>query len=290
MGASQTKQGPGSWPSVAIILLNWNGWRDTLACLASLEKLDYPNYQIVVVDNGSTDESVARIRGSFPHAYLLKAQKNLGFSGGSNIGIHYALEHGADYIWLLNNDTVVEANTLRALVATAEANPRIGAVGSVLHYMNQPKRVQAWGGGWVKMLLGVTGLHQTLVPVEKLDYISGASVLVRSKALEEVGVLDDRFFLYWEDTDLSFRLRKAGWLLQVADEARVFHKGFASVGPRSLLLDRYFNVSAAHFFQKHSTIPLIPIVIGIGSRMVKRVLQGRFSHVLYVLRDVRRRL
>jgi GT2 family glycosyltransferase len=114
--------------------------------LSSLEFLDYPDYKVIVVDNGSTDNSVAEIRKAHPQITLLETGRNLGFAGGNNVGIRYALEQGADYVWLLNNDTKADPHALTAMVEVAESDPRIGAVGSVLYYMDEPERVQAWGG------------------------------------------------------------------------------------------------------------------------------------------------
>lgn len=167
-----------------------------------------------MVDNGSTDDSVERICEAYPQLTLLETGKNLGFAGGQQRGHPPCIgAGGADYVWLLNNDTIVEANTLSALVATAEANPRIGAVGSVLYYMDQPERVQAWGGGWVKMLLGVTRLHQTPVPAEKLDYLSGASVLVRTKAsVKNYTLLASKHPAFFKETRIFGATRFLGYL------------------------------------------------------------------------------
>ncbi|MCX7596938.1 MAG: glycosyltransferase family 2 protein, partial [Fischerella sp.] len=136
---------------VFVILLNWNGWQDTVKCIVSLKGLSYPNYEIVVLDNASTNDSVEQIRAAHPDVTLIETGANLGFAGGNNVGIRYALEHGAEYIWLLNNDTIVDANALSAMVTKAESDPKIGLVGSVLYYMNNPGSVQAWGGGTVNL-------------------------------------------------------------------------------------------------------------------------------------------
>lgn len=254
---------------VYVIVLNWNGWRDTSVCLSSLENLDYPNYEMVVVDNGSTDHSVEEIRKAYPQITLLETGRNLGFAGGNNVGIRYALERGADYIWLLNNDTVVDPNALTAMVEIAESDPKIGAVGSVLYYMNQPEKVQAWGGGRISL---ITGRSRHLLSPGELHYITGASLLLRTEALEQVGLLDEGFFMYWEDADLSFRLRQKGWAVAVAPDSRVLHKESASAKKGSPQQDILFNASAVRFFRRHAQFPLLPIVLGIGGRMLKRLL------------------
>ena len=271
--------------NVALILLNWHGARDTIACLDSLASLDYPNYRVLVVDNGSMDDSVARIRAAHPEVPILETGRNIGFSGGCNVGIRRALEEGADYIWLLNNDTTVDPQALTAMVAVAEANPGLGAVGSVLYYLDSPKDIQAWGGGRVCFWSGRARHLLNPVPSARLHYLTAASVLLRRRALEEIGLLDENtFFMYWEDTDLSFRLRKAGWGLAVADESIVLHREHAATGKGSPLLDSYFNESAARFFRRYAPIPAWPISVGTLGRLGKRVLRGNLPGFLATLR------
>ncbi|WP_276957944.1 glycosyltransferase family 2 protein [Allomeiothermus silvanus] len=273
------------YPIAYIIVLNWNGWRDTLACLAALEALNYPNYEVVVVDNGSTDGSAEEIRKAKPQVNLLETRQNLGFAGGNNIGIRYALEQGAEYIWLLNNDTVVDPDALTAMVELAEKDCRIGVVGSVLYYMEQPTKVQAWGGGRVNLL---TGRSRHLLAPGEPHYITGASMLLRREALEQVGLLDEGFFMYWEDADLSFRLRQKGWMVAVAPESKVLHKESASAKKGSPRQDILYNASAVRFFRRHAQLPSLPITLGIGGRMLKRLLLGDWERVRSVWLGYRR--
>ncbi|HDL01181.1 MAG TPA: glycosyltransferase family 2 protein, partial [candidate division Zixibacteria bacterium] len=134
-------------PLVYIVLLNWNGWKDTAQCLDSLKELAYHNYCILIVDNGSTDKSVSRLKSAYPDINLIETGSNLGFSGGCNVGIRHALDSNADYVWLLNNDTKVDRHSLSRLIAAGESDSKIGAVGSVIYHMNQIDEVQVWGGG-----------------------------------------------------------------------------------------------------------------------------------------------
>lgn len=126
-----------NWPKVAIIVLNWNGWRDTIECLESLQRITYPNYQIIVVDNGSTDDSVERIKEKFPHLTLIEMGRNLGYAGGNNLGIKFALEWDPGYICILNNDVVVESQFLEPIIIAMESNSRIGITGGTLY--NDPQ-------------------------------------------------------------------------------------------------------------------------------------------------------
>jgi GT2 family glycosyltransferase len=272
--------------SACVIVLNWNGWQDTVKCIESLKSLTYPNYEIVVLDNASTNDSVARIREAHPDVILIETGANLGFAGGNNVGIRYALDRGADYIWLLNNDTVVDSNALTALVENAEADSKVGVVGSVIYYMHEPTRIQAWGGGRVDLWLGISRHFDRPVSNEKIDYITGASFLVRTEVFRQIGLLDDCFFMYWEDADFCLRARRVGWKISVASMSKIFHKESASVGKSSLRLDVYFNASAVVFFRRHAPIPLFPILIGVGARILKRIFKGDWKRVKAVLQGM----
>jgi GT2 family glycosyltransferase len=261
-------------PKVDVIVLNWNGFGDTSACLSSLQELSYPNYRVIVVDNASTDDSPSRIRQQFPQIELIETDRNLGFGGGCNVGITRALAEGADFVWLLNNDTTVDSEALQSLVATAMSRPRIGAVGSAIYFSDEPGRLQAWGGGRVNFWLGRSRHFLQPVSDEKVQFITGASLLLPRAALESVGLFDVGFFMYWEDADYCFRLRRAGWRVAVAGESKVWHKAGPSRGQGSLSSYRYFNASASHFFEKHSPVPWFSFWAGFAPRLARRLLAG----------------
>jgi GT2 family glycosyltransferase len=267
---------------VDVVVLNWNGWQDTLTCLTSLQMQDYANAHLLLVDNGSTDGSIEHIRAAMPSLELLPTGANLGFGGGCNVGIRHALARGADYVWLINSDATVDAGALSALVCSAEACPEVGAVGSVLYEVDAREQIQLWGGGTVELGWGRSQHRLSPGPV---DFVSGASVLLRRAALEGVGLFDEAsFFMYWEDTDLGFRLREGGWKLAVAQDSRVWHKQSASLGKGSALLDEYFTRSALRFFKRHAPIPQLAIAVLLGRMLVKRLLLGHFNRVKAVLR------
>lgn len=263
-------------PNVYIVVVNWNNWRDTNECLASLRALAYSNFTVLLVDNGSTDGSACEIRKAYPKVMVIETGKNLGFAGGNNAGIRKALEHGAQYIWLLNNDTKVAPDSLRALVRMGEENPRIGVVGSVIYHMAEPERLQAWGGGRVNFWLGRSRHFIRPVADRKLEFITGASLFVRKQVLESVGLLDEQFFMYWEDSDFCFRVRRSGGLLGVARDSRVWHKESATAGRDRVFLDLTFGASAALFFRKHAPLPAYSISVGGGLRIAKRLLSGNW--------------
>lgn len=251
-------------PLVAVVVLNWNGWRDTVRCLQSLERLEYPNYRPIVVDNGSTDDSVDQIRQTASRAAIVQTKCNLGFAGGSNVGIRYALEAGAEYVWILNNDTTVDPRALAAMVRAAEAKPRVGVVGSVI-YPAEGTKIRAWGGGRIDLRTGQTG--NVRGPGEEISYITGTSMLLRRKAVEEVGGFDERFFFYWEDTDLSYRLQRAGWEIYVEPNAIVWHKESAAVGRDSYLQARYFHRGLVMFLRRYAAMPMVPALRVLYRRM-----------------------
>jgi len=275
-----------SLPKVIVVVLNWNNYTDTASCLSSLRQLHYDNCEVVVVDNGSTDDSASQIRNAFPEVSVIETNSNLGFAAGCNVGIRYALGRDSHFIWLLNNDTVVDPEALQTLIDKATSDERMGAVGSAIYVMDDPTRLEAWGGGHVNVWLGRS--RQFLVPVHdsSIDFITGASMLIAREAIEQVGVLSEQFFMYWEDADFCYRLRDANWKIGVAGESKVWHKGSASVGKASVCLDSYFNASAARFFRKHAPIPSWPIWIGCCLRLGKRALQGNWEKVRAVLAAV----
>lgn len=232
---------------------------------------------MIVVDNGSPDDSVARIRAAYPNIPLIENGANLGFGPGMNPGIRHALEHGADFVWLLNNDTQPEPKAAGALVAKAMLEPDLGAVGSVLRYAHDPSKVQAWGGGHVNRWLGISSHCVLAAHDAPLDFLTAASVLIRRRALQEIGLFDETFFMYWEDTDLSFRLRAHGWKLGVAADATVLHKENASSTRRSV--DRFSTASGIRFLQKHSPIPWLSVPMFLGIRILMRLCRGDIREV-----------
>ena len=273
---------------VCIVVLNWNGWGDTAACLASVRQLHYDNTEVIVVDNGSTNDSVLRLRSEFPWANLIETGKNLGFAGGCNVGIRRALADGADFVWLLNNDTTVDPEALSRMVENAQSDLRIGAVGSAIYCMEEPDRLQAWGGGYVNFVLGRSRHFLEPVSDQWIDYITGASVLLRRTALESVGLLDEGFFFFWEDADLGFRLRRAKWKLAVAGDSTVWHKESSSLRDQDAVLDGHFNRAASRFFQKHAIVPQIPVYLGVALRVIKRLFAGDWRRARAVWAACRR--
>jgi GT2 family glycosyltransferase len=274
-------------PRVACIVLNWNGWQDTLACLDALREGTYSELNIIVVDNGSTDDSVARIRSTHPEVLLLESGKNLGFAGGNNVGIRHALAHGADYVWLLNNDTKPAPAAMSALVAKAQTDPRIGAVSSICFYAHEPSAVEAWAGARVNLWVGYGRNSTQPRPDDWFHSLNGTSVLIAGSALKEVGLLDEGFFLYWEDTEFCLRLRKKGWRIAAAPDSQVLHKVNASTGGNRLILDRYQTASGLRLLRLHSPVPHLAPWLFLAMRFTHRLLRLQFARCKSVWAGVR---
>jgi GT2 family glycosyltransferase len=278
-------------PPVFVIVLNWNGWRDTVECLESLFRLDYPDYRIVVVNNGSTDGSVehicawadgheqldlqhvpADLQGHVappipkpipwlvvqcdsvwqlrdksstvgqnePALIIIQTGANPGYAGGNNVGIRYALAQGAQYTWILNNDTLVDRRALGCLVRRMSLDKTIGLCGCTLLDYQEPHLVQAASGAHYdhrtsRHQSAGRGLHSALQldigeVEESLSYVIGASVLASRSWIEDVGLMDERYFLYFEELDWAIRGRRLGYRLGYARDSFVYHKGGVSTG------------------------------------------------------------
>jgi glycosyltransferase involved in cell wall biosynthesis len=269
-------------------VLNWNGWEDTFRCLASLRASDdLP--AVVVVDNGSSDGSCGRIRDVAPWVQLVALPTNVGFAAGMNAGIAAALAAmpEIEFVWVLNNDTIVDPFALSRMLALADSDDGIGLVGCRLVDADGSGRVQALGGGSVNRWLGTT--TAAVEPTARgCDYLIGASVLVRRAVLEQVGGFDERFFFYLEDTDLSLRARRAGWRLAVAADAVVLHRGGASISggqPAKSLASDIQSARSAGIFVMSLGLPWsatsVPLHhVGMVLRRVARRQPGRLVPIM----------
>ncbi len=246
-------------PRVAVIIVCYNGVADTLECLDSLSRLTYPDVQTVVVDNASTDGTAEAVRERFPDVHVLETGDNLGYAGGNNTGVRYALDTlRADYTFLLNNDTTVTPGLLEPLVAYAEANRAAGIIGPLMCYYDVPETVWASGGtmsGRGDSILRDNGVPVAAVPDHPIeaDFVVGCGILVRRDVWETVGLFDERFFLYYEDSDLCFRARRAGYRCVTVPTARLYHKISRSTGADSEQTLYYMRRNALLFLQKNGS-------------------------------------
>ena len=248
-------------PLVAIIVLNWNGKEDTLECLASIRQLAYQNYKAIVVDNGSTDDSVAAIRAMFPEFTVLETHENLGYAGGNNVGIRQALVHEAEFILVLNNDTVVSPQLLNKLVSGAAQHPDAGILGARLLYHDRPEFVWFDSARWNASLncFEYPGQNENVSSLNltdhETDYVCGAALFVRAKTVRQIGLMDERYFLVWEEVDWCYRARGAGWRCIVVPQAEIWHKVGVSFGGEDSPLRTYFsNRNSLLWYSRHAGV------------------------------------
>lgn len=218
---------------IAIIVLNYSQKELTRACVQSLEKIKDPNYEIIIVDNGSTDGSVAMIQTEFPHHLLLENRENLGYAEGNNRGIELALARNAEFILILNNDTTVEPNILRSFRKSAADHPRAGIFGAKVLCFDNPSLLDHLGGVWneKKAMYDLIGHREKSTSYPEnipLDYLCGCSLFVRRSTLETIGLFDSRFFLFWEEGDLCWRAKKQNIDLHLCPDIQIIHHGSAS--------------------------------------------------------------
>lgn len=305
---------------VYVVIVNWNGWKDTVECLDSLLLLEYPDFRIVVCDNGSQDDSVIQLRewgertfgsgsavwqelnrdtaekgyGS-PDAKLTLVMNgaNLGFGGGTNVGLRYALACGdADFCWLLNNDTVVEPSALTEMVQRMKGKPDAGMCGSTIREFDNRSKIQALGGAVYYKWLGIawhigrtiTGnvLPDSALVEKKMDYIVGASLLVHSKYLKEVGLMAEDYFLYFEEIDWVTR-GQGLYSLAYAPKSIVYHKVGASIGTatnplrKSYQCDYYSLRNRLVFTRRYFPYTIPGVYLCLVGELMVRLLLGRWD-------------
>lgn len=219
---------------VIIVVLNWNGMEDTTRCLLSLRELAYPNFETVVVDNGSTGGDADLLQDGFPGEILLiRNAANLGYSAGNNVGMEAALHRGADYVLILNNDTTVDREFLSQLVAVAEDEPRVGIVGPKTYYMDPSDLIWAAGGklNWY-FEHSLRGQRERDVGQYEssweCDFLPGSCLLIKREVIEQIGYLPTDYFLQWEDIDYCTAARRKGFTCVYVPKARIWHRVSAS--------------------------------------------------------------
>ena len=282
-------------PLVCAITLNWNRLNDTIQCLESLEQLDYANKQILVVDNGSTDGSPDAIRARFPDVEQIVNSRNLGFAGGFNVGLRRALEIGVEFAFIVNNDTMVAADALELLVAAAEPAD-VGLTAPLIYYADAPDQIWSAGARRNPVTLELTGNHgrgQIFTKVTEREFLSGCGMLIKTGVLERVGLLDERFFMYYEDSDYALRVQQAGFRQLLVPQSRMWHKVSRSSEGRDSPAERYLmGKSSALFFRKHVKgwrwLIIIPYRFGSAIKTCARLLiAGKFAAVRMYWRGLR---
>lgn len=270
-------------PKVSIILVNFNGFTDTKECIESLLSITYLNYEVIVVDNCSTItpnyETLAYIKES---AIYIEAGDNLGFSGGNNIGINYAIKKGTDYILLLNNDTTVEPNFLNKLVSVAENYVDTGIVGGKIRFYNAPDRLW-FGGGSFNIETGKT-VHerydaldiQVKQKIREISFMTGCLMLIPVEVIMKTGLFNEDYFLYSEDTDYCCRVINSGKKIYYCEDAIIYHKVSSSSGVKSITSSYYMTRNNLWIIKQYTKQPALLIVKSHWQSM-KDIVSGRKS-------------
>jgi len=248
-------------PRIAVIILNWNGKDDTLACLESVTSIDYPDFQAVVVDNGSSDGSVEAFRQAFPQVTVLETGKNLGYAGGNNVGIRWALDQGFDGLLVLNNDTVVDRHILHAFATAQQRFPKAGVFGAKIYYHAQPDVLWFAGGAWHPESLRFRHIGKDksdgpeFSAARAFDYVTGCALYASADVFRTIGLFDEAFFLTYEETDWCYRARAQRFECIYIPEAILWHKVSVSFGgPTSPLVNYFMTRNILLWARKHLPI------------------------------------
>ena len=247
---------------VAIILVNYNGYKDSFDCIESINKINYKDYEIIIVDNGSTDDSLKKLKEiENDKLVLINAQRNLGFAGANNLGIKYALENGSEFVLLLNNDTLVNFDFLSNLVNCYKNSEKNTVVTPKIMYADK-KNVIWFGGGTFSKLsgrtthTGINEIDKAQCDIEKnITFMSGCCMLISKDTIIDVGLMDSDYFLYCEDLDYCCRLRKGGYYLKYCPSSIIFHKVNASTNKVTGIKTYYSVRNKRYIINKYISMP-----------------------------------
>lgn len=217
--------------SLAIVIINWNSFELTKDTLLSLQKTHYQNYDCIVVDNGSSDDSANQLQAHFSNIILLRSDTNKGFTGGNNRGMQFAIDNGYEFIMMLNNDVEVDAHFLEPLIQKLNSNEKIGAVQPLIYFHHDKNLIWNAGASY-NTLLGICSTpnynqrdeaHAQMQVQKNIDWITGCAFMIRASVLKQIGLLKEGFFIYYEDVDLSFRIKEAGYRLAYEPSSVIYH-------------------------------------------------------------------
>jgi GT2 family glycosyltransferase len=280
-------------PPVTAVVLNWNRPQDTLNCLRSLAATAYPALDVIVVDNGSTDDSAATIRTAFPEATVLENERNLGYAAGNNVGIDRALRGGAAFVLVINNDATVEQDAIQELVRAAGRHTGAGALVPKILYAAEPGRIWAAGARWARIppRVKLVGLNAADAPrfdrPHELAYATGCAWLLSRPALEELGGFDPAYFMYQEDYDFCYRLRAAGYALHYVPSARVRHAVSSGLGSFSPEWWYQWSRSVVRFYRVGNRFPAHWLGLFAAWVLLRELGRGHVAFIPSFLRGVR---
>lgn len=270
-----------SLPEVAIVILNWNQAEETVECLTSVKSLAYSNYRVVVVDNGSRDGSPVRILEQCPWVELIRNKRNVGFAEGCNTALRKLLESQTPYFLFLNNDAKIDSRCLTLLVDEMERKPEVGIVGAVNYSLTKPDLPWTcghrfiWWSGTLERLLPPKEWKE---PLFNIQSVSGSCFLVRRELFKKIGLFDERFFIYYEETDFCLKAKRAGFGVMVHREASVWHEGSHTFGRRSAVEYYLFTRNHALCLMRHCPkgfLPSASVIYGLKTFLRCLLLIGR---------------
>jgi GT2 family glycosyltransferase len=287
-------------PTLAIILVNWNGSADTVRCLKSIHSSDFTDYVTIVVDNGSSAEQLAALQECEVDFVLIETGENLGYTGGNNVGIRYAQEREIKYVLLLNNDTIIESSALTNLITSADAEPNVGIFSpKILFY---PQSTLIWSAGtylnrW--LLMGyLTGYKEEdkgqFNQAKELDYVTGCAMLIRVSVINDIGLLSDDYFAVCEDLDFCLRAQEAGYRVKYIPSASVWHVESASSG--GVDAPQYVYYQTRNYFLFHNQwskglMQLFSSQVFYLSCLIKRslvfLMHGKWKSIIGIIYGVR---
>lgn len=269
---------------VTTIIVNWKLKEETCICLRSIAGLDFP-CRVIVVDNGSQDGSVDYIRERFPKVELLELPTNLGFAAACNRAIEHALKNNdCQYIFILNNDTIIQNHALAELIEVAEAHLEVGIFGPKIYYLDDPQII--WYAGarrrWGVLAAAETGRGSLdrgqFRELRSVDYIFGTGMLIRKNVFDKIGLFDEKFFLYLEDLDFCLRAQNAGFDLLFVPQAHIWHMVSASTSNNNVMRRYHLVKSTVHFLVKHTSLIMVPAVFVFWSLVSAQVIVFDLIH------------
>lgn len=245
-------------PKVSIIILNFNSFEDTSECLYSLKNINYKNYEIVLVDNCSTDGSFEKLSSEFKEYKILKSNENLGYANGNNLGIKYAFNQKAEYICLLNNDVVVEKDFLVNIIKAFKKDSSIGLAGPCICKYKEKNVIQAMGAN-INLYTGLTqrrlkNSNYKDIPHKDVfvDYLGGACFVCKREVFEKIGLIPENYFLFFEETEFCLNAQKIGYSLLCVYNSRVYHKGSSTIGKYNGLSYYFLNRNRVIFIRRNA--------------------------------------
>lgn len=285
---------PESLPRVAVVIVNYKGREDTRECLQSLQELTYSNVCIYVVDQASDDGMPDMVRIEFPDAHVIENPVNNGFAGGNNVGIEAALKDGAEYVFLLNNDTTVAPTLLEPLINVMQTDANVGVCGSLMLYHSDPDIVWSAGGKMGPMGESVM-LHQSEagrmvaeIGLTEVDFVVGCGLMTSKSVLERIGLLDEQYFLYYEEADFCARVREASLRVVTVPTSRLWHKVSRTTGTDSLLTLYYMRRNVLLYLSRHQSRRAVGRAVLDSFRLAAVwSVRGKKNRAAVVLRAVR---